>query len=813
MSRSKKSKFEIKISKQFFPSDELSNEQKDGLDFGKKVGKSIQYEWFGAENGKKCSFYSKSNEFNLRRLYANGNQPIGKYKAKLTASNDFSYLNMDWAILPVIPKFLEIIRNGINSRLFYPRAESQDAMSSEERNSTYKAIKDDMLAKQFLDTTMQEFGVNAYNMNPDELPEDDEELSLYMQMKFKPRIEIATETAVSNILKLNNYEEVRDTYEKDQLDIGVSAIKHRFIQGEGIVVESADPARMVWSDTNRKDFSDCFYFGEFSRIHYSELYKINPDITDDEMRKIRSCSASWNQYFPDDAVLHGDSMSDEMVPVIHFNYKTTRNYVHKAKKIKGGAERFIKKPDSFNPEENEDFRRVSTKKQVWYTGTMVLGCDEVIEWKLLENMIRPKSSNRKVLPEFIMYAANPYKGNFDCINARLMPLADQVQLSHLKLQQVQSRIVPDGVFIDVDGITGVNLGGAGKYEAQDALNLYFQTGSVVGRSSTMDGDYNHAKQPVQELSKNSGHSKISAIVMSYNHYLNQMRDVSGLNQGSDASTPDPNSLVGLQKIASLNSNKATKHILKSSLDITRRASEAVYLRCSDLMQHAPFAEEFANQIGKYNVDVIKDIKNMHLHSMGIYIEMSLDPIDKELLEAEITKALDKGQIDLEDAMDLKQINNLKLASETLKVKRRRRVKMIQEREDKQEQMRAQINMQSAQAAKESKLEQINAETESKIMIKKKEAEFNMETMKFEANLKMALMEKEYQFNTGIESMKASALQDREDKKEQAKDERVKKQGTVQSDLIEQKQKGLPAKRFESSEDSLDGLDFSEFNPR
>ena len=152
--------------------------------------------------------------------------------------------------------------------------------------------------------------------------------------------------------------------------------------------------------------------------------------------------------------------------------------------------------------------------------------------------------------------------------------------------------------------------------------------------------------------------------------MSMIRDVTGLNQARDASTPDPNSLVGLQKLAALNSNTATRHILQSSLSITQRLSESLSCRVADILEYANFREEFANQIGKYNVSILEDIKDLYLHDFGIFIELSPDEEQKAQLEANIQMALSKELITLEDAIDIREIKNLKMANELLKVKRK-----------------------------------------------------------------------------------------------------------------------------------------------
>jgi hypothetical protein len=197
-----------------------------------------------------------------------------------------------------------------------------------------------------------------------------------------------------------------------------------------------------------------------------------------------------------------------------------------------------------------------------------------------------------------------YKGVIESLVRRMIPFADLIQITHLKLQQVIARTVPDGVYIDADGLNEVDLGTGAAYDPSDALRLYFQTGSVVGRSYTQDGEYNQGKVPIQQLTSSSGASKTQMLIANYNHYLGMIRSVTGLNEARDGSTPSPDALVGVQKLAALNSNTATRHILDGSLYMYRSLSEALTYRIADILEYSDFKEDFINKIGKYNVSIL-----------------------------------------------------------------------------------------------------------------------------------------------------------------------------------------------------------------
>jgi hypothetical protein len=798
-----------------FPNQMATDAEKASQDYGLKVGKAIEGEWFRRVNTGNCRYYDQYLEFHKLRLYGRGEQPVEMYKRLLSVDGDLSYLNLDWKPVPIIPKFVDIVVNGMADRLYAVKVESQDVSSAEKKNVFQDMVEADMLAKNILKQTQEQFGIDAHNIPPDEIPENDEELSLYMQLKYKPSIEIAEEIAINTILDMNEYKDVvKPLVDKDLTEIGIGSVKHSFYPGAGVKVEYVDPASVVYSYTEKPDFSDIYYVGEVKQVHYTEIRKINPDITDEQLQEMKSSGSAWYNYWPVIRTFQDDVFNSEMVTLLFFNYKTEKRFVYKKKKLENGGERVIRRDENFKPTpDNPAFERLDVIKDVWYEGVLVLGSNMLIKWELLKNMIRPEAATEKALSNYVIYSPSMYKGQIQSLVKRMIPFADQIQLTHLKLQQVMSRVVPDGVFIDADGISEVDLGTGAAYNPEDALKLYFQTGSVVGRSYTGDGEFNNARVPIQELQTNSGASKMSALINHYNYNLNMIRDVTGLNEARDGSTPDPNALVGVQKLAAMNSNVATRHILQGGLMVTKKLAECISLRVADILNYADFREEFAMQIGKYNLSILDDIKNLYLYSFGIFIELAPDEEERQQVEQNIQIALSRDQIDLEDAIDIRMIKNLKLANEMLKVKRKRRTIDKQKREDMMQQMQMQINMQSQQAAAEQKQQTAQMEAQAKIAISQNQIQLDMQRMQFEVDKKKELMALEFEYNMQLKGIETDGLMKREKDREKAKDKRVDLQAQRQSQLINQRKNNLPPLNFESEEDSLDAFDFASFEPR
>jgi len=806
----------VNISATGFPSQFVTDAEKASDAFGLQVGQAIQYEWF-RKDGNQCRYYSQWRDFHRLRLYARGEQSVEKYKNELAIDGDLSYLNLDWTPVPILPKFVDIVVNGMSDRLFKVKAYAQDAMSQSKRSKYQDMVEGQMAAKDVLMQIQQQTGVDPFTMDPDELPETDEELSLYMQLNYKPAIEIAEEEAINTIFDENHYQDTRKRIDYDLTVIGIGVAKHEFLPGAGVQVSYVDPANIVYSYTEDPYFQDVFYWGEIKTLPITELLKIDPTLTREQMQEISMYSQSWYDYYNVARFYENSLFYRDTATLLYFNYKTTKKIVYKKKVLEGGNTRMIEKDDKFNPPvemmEEGNFEKIEKTIDVWYEGVMVMGTNILLKWKMSENMVRPKSSSQHALPNYVAVAPRMYKGVIESLVRRMVPFADLIQLTHLKLQQVIARTVPDGVFIDADGLNEVDLGTGQAYNPEDALRLYFQTGSVIGRSYTQDGEFNNARVPIQQLTSNSGASKTQMLIANYNHYLDMIRSVTGLNEARDGSMPDPNSLVGVQKLAALNSNTATRHILEGGLFVYRSLAEALTYRVADILQYADFKDDFANKIGKYNVSILDDIKDLYIYDFGIFIEISPDEEQKAQLEANIQMALSKGDINLEDAIDIRELKNIKLANQLLKVKRIRK----QEREEKMEmQKQAMISQQQLKAqemAAQTAMQKLQMESQTKMQLKQAETAFEIEKMKAEAEMKRMLMSEEFQYQMQIAGIKETALADRDTMKEEAKGKRISQQNSEQSKLINQRKNNLPPMDFESNEDSLDGFDLAEFEPR
>jgi len=640
------------------------------------------------------------------------------------------------------------------------------------------------------------------------LPDSEEELALHMQLSYKQAVEIAEEQAINTLLDGNKFELIKKRFYYDLTVLGIGATKTGFNTSEGVTIDYVDPANLVYSYTDSPYFEDIYYVGEVKTIPVNELAKQFPHLSGEDLEDIMKNKSNNRSNYNSQHTY--DKEDTNTVQVLYFNYKTYMNEVYKVKETGTGADKIIPRDDSFNPPENMEggFSRMLRSIECLYEGAMILGTDKLLKWEMAKNMMRPKSDYTKVKMNYSIVAPRMYNGKIDSLVKKITGFADMIQLTHLKLQQVMSRMVPDGVYLDADGLAEIDLGNGTNYSPQEALNMFFQTGSVIGRSFTSEGDQNPGKVPIQEIQSGSGGGKMQALIGNYNYYLQMIRDVTGLNEARDGSMPDKNALVGVQKLAAANSNTATRHMLQAGLFLTAETCECLSLRISDILEYSPSKDAFMQAIGGHNMATLDEMSELHLYDFGIFLELLPDEEEKALLENNIQMALQQKIIDLEDAIDVREIRNVKLANQVLKIRRKKKLERDQKMQQENIQVQAQANTEAQQAAAQSEVQKNQAISQSQAQLEQVKAELKSKQMELEVQHKMKLMQFEFEINQQLQKMNMEQVDMKDTVKEDRKDNRSKMQASQQSELIDQKQNNKPPKNFESSGNDILGGDFS-----
>jgi hypothetical protein len=697
--------------------------------------------------------------------------------------------------LSTVIYLVDIVVNGISGKSYDIKAYAQDPQSIKKRTGYASMLYEDMVAKEYLDNLKQTLGIDLYQTpNIDTIPESKDELELHMQLSYKQSVEIAEEEAIASVLAQNKFDLTRRRLNMDLTVLGMAVAKTSFNTAEGITVDYVDPAYVVYSYTEDPNFDNVYYVGEVKSITIPELKKEFPSISKEELERIQKMPGN-NQY-----VTGWGNYDENTVQVLYFDYKTYHNQVFKIKETPQGLMKALEKPDSFNPPENDNFERVSRSIEVLYNGAKVLGSNEMIKWELAENMSRPNADTTKVEMNYALCAPRMYKGRIESIVSKCIGFADMIQLTHLKLQQVLSRMVPDGVYLDMDGLAEVDLGNGTNYNPAEALNMYFQTGSIVGRSLTQDGDMNPGKVPIQELNSSSGQAKIGALIQTYQYYLQMIRDVTGLNEARDGTAMDKNSLVGLQKMAANASNVATRHINQSSLYITLKLAENIALKIADALEFPLTRSALQNSISTFNIKTLDEIVNLNLHDFGIFLELEPDDEEQAQLENNIQVALQQGGIDLEDAIDVRGIKNLKLANQMLKIKRKTKAKQDQANQQANIAAQGQSQADTAEKTAMAEVQKQEAIMGANVQFEQSKNQMEIQRMEIASQLKAQEMQAKFQYDMQLKQLDVQNTQQKEGEIEDRKDSRSKMEATQQSELISQrKNDGLPI-NFEQQPD-------------
>lgn len=798
------------VIKSYFPSQIASDDIKKDVDYGLKIARAIEHEWFSKESGSNNRFYDNQKNFHNLRLYARGEQSVQKYKDELAINGDLSYLNLDWKIVPIIPKFVDIIVNGAVERQFKLKAQSVDEYGVSRKTKYMESLLRDMATRHITDYVESEMGIILRENDPNALPSDQEEFDLHMQLNYKDSAEIAEEVAIMKVMGDNYYEDLSKRLTYDITVIGIAAARTRFTPAEGIVIDYCDPSNMVWSYTDDPYFRDLYYAGEVKTVHINELQKQFPHLTIEELEEI---TQQGSQTHPAFSTGVGAEIDSNSVQVLYFEYKTMLNEVWKVKQTGTGGEKVIPKDDTFNPpaELAGEYQRVDRQMEYLFEGAYILGSNKIIKWEIAKNQVRPKAAVQKVKLNYSICAPRMYNGRIESLVGRITGFGNMIQKTHLKLQQVISRMTPDGIYIDADGLMEIDLGNGTNYNPAEAVKMYFQTGSVVGRSFTGEGDANPGKVPVQELQTGSGNNKIQTLIATYNYYLQMIRDTTGLNEARDASQPDARALVGVQKLAAANSNTATRHIIEGNLSITKDVAENICLRISDILEFSPLREAWIQSIGTHNIAILDELKDLHLRDFGIHIELMPDEEEKQMLENNIQVALANGLIDLDDAIDIREVKNLKTANQLLKLAKRKKFERDQAANQANIEAQAQANIQNQQAAAQMEVQKGQSLEEAKQGTLKLQDQLDSNKLLREVKAKKELMLYEFNLNKELEEVKTLPTA-KEEYLENRKDSRDAMKEKNKRDMHREK---LGAKKFESSgNDVINGkIDLGSYEPR
>jgi hypothetical protein len=797
-----------------FPDPLESRDVKETKEYGLRYAKAIYSQW-GDYSEQNSLTKRRKKTFERNRKYANGTQDTGIYRQLLTSldpnNSDGSFLNMDFTPVPILPKFVRIVVNKILSSEPYPNLEAVDPLSSSEKDLERKKVEMAVANRNKLNSIKKETGVNISEM--EEIPETLEEAEIFIGNNIKSSSEIAAQIATNMTLKWNDFNDT--TYRRcvnDMATLGMAVVKRDNDPNQGIKTTYVDPSNFIHSFTNDPNFGDLVYAGHVKSIPIQELKRIAGDqFTEEEYKKLAKKAAK--KYGYDSSRLNSHSYDeyskrnkygyDEyMIEVLDFEFVSVDEMYFEEKESKYGNTGFYFKGDSYKSPENSVYKREIKKidNEVIYGGSYIMGCDMMFNYGVKTNIPKNMHDMSKANLSYSVVATNmedmiPKSMVDSCIG-----FADQLQITHLKIQQSIAKAKPDGIIIDIEGLENVQLGKGGELQPLELHDIYEQTGVFYYRSKNPEGGFQNP--PIREIGNSI--RNVNEFIALYNHYLRMIRDATGINEAMDGTTPKGEQLVGVRQQAIAAGNNAIYDITNSSMVLFKKVCADVVKCLQVIPKDSILYKAYENAIGKENIGVLNTFNNLPMYNFGVQVVKEMEDVEKQYLEQNIQVSLAQKELDIEDAIAIRQLKDINQAERLLVVRRKKRMAMNQQMAQQNSQMQAQVQQQSVQAASQAKLQEMQA---------KAQIDAQMEQMKSQLESQMEQMKHEHRKE--IEMIKASATlgfrtEDQEFKeklevlKEDRKDVRVKKQSSEQSKLIAQRQgeRGeLPEPNEEQEENS------------
>lgn len=770
---------------------------KQQKEYGIKYAKAIIEQWGEMEKSNSL-LRKRHNVFNRNRKYANGTQDTSIYRQLLTSldpnNGDGSFLNLDFTPVPILPKFVRIVVNKILSKNPYPNIEAVDPLSSSEKDLERRKVEMQVQAKKEMQEITQKLGKGEDKAA--KIPDTLEEAEIFIGNNIKSSSEIAAQIATNLTLEWNNFND--DIYRRivnDLVVVGMGVAKRDNDPNYGIRESYIDPNSFVHSYTEDPGMNDLIYGGHLKRITISELRRLAGDqISEEQLKKIAKDAANKYSY---DITKLNESSYDEylkrykfgydefMVTVLDFEFKTVDCMYYESKESQYGNIGFYFKGDNYKEPENSVFKREVTKmeNEVIYSGSYVVGCDALFNYGLKTNMPKNLHDLSRVSLSYSACAVNlmdmiPKSMTDSCIG-----FADQLQLTHLKIQQAVAKAKPDGLIIDIEGLENVQLGKGGELQPLELHDIYEQTGVFYYRSKNPEGGFQNP--PIREIGNSI--RNINEFIGLYNHYLRMIRDATGINEAMDGSTPKGDALVGVQQQAIAAGNNAIYDITNASMIIFKKVCQDIVKCVQVIPKESILYKVYANAIGNENMALLSTFDNMPMYNFGVVVQKEMEDYEKAMLEQNIQVSLAQKEIDLEDAIAIRSLKDINQAERLLVVRRKKRMAMNQQMAMQNSQVQAQIQSQVAQQTAQMKAQemQMEAQMEAQMLQLKAQLEMQKEAAMHEMRKEIEMIRA--QATLGFKTDEQEFKEKLEVLKEDRKDQRVEQQAVKQSKLISQRQ--------------------------
>ena len=792
-----------------FPDPLATQQEKSSEAYGASYAKAIESQW-GSLTNQNSLLRQRNKIFERNREYANGTQDTTVYKQILTNldpnNGDGSLVNLDYTPVPILPKFAKIVANKILSRDPYPNLEAIDPISSSDKQKEKNRLKNQVMLREELLQLKEMTGGLVLGEDPESLPETLEEAEIFLETNVKTDAEIAAQIGTNLTLSWSNFNDgIFRRVVNDLVSLGMGVVKRSNDPSYGIREEYVDPINFIHSYTEDPGMNDLQYAGHIKQVSISELKRLAADsLNEEDFKKIATTIANKSGY---DKSKINDTQYDRslnktmygydefMVDILEFEFVSTDCIYFEEKENKYGNRGFFYEGYSYKEKKNSVFSRKPHKLEIQtvYGGTYIMGCDMLFDYGMKSNV--PKN----------LHDISKARMSYSCISTnirRMIPkslidgcvgFADMLQITHLKLQQALAKAKPDGLIIDIEGLENVQLGKGGELQPLELHDIYEQTGVFYYRSKNPEGGFQNP--PVRTIDNHI--RNINELVSLYNHYLRMIRDVTGINEMMDASTPKGDTLVGVQQNAIAAGNNAIYDITNAAMVIYKKVCEDIVKCLQILPQDTPIYKAYTNAIGESNMKVLSSFGDLPMYNFGVQVVKDMEDKDRMYLEQNIQMALGQKEIDLEDAIAVRNMRDVNQAERLLIVRRNKRMKRLQEQAQQNSAMQAQVAQQSAAASSQAKQQEMQMKAQIDMQMEQMKSQLELQRMQIEHEMRKQIEMIRAQATLGFKTEDQEFKEKLEVLKEDRKDERVDKQAVKQSQLISQRK----GKREEMQEQS------------
>jgi hypothetical protein len=718
-----------------FPSHFIEPEAKDEkwcMEYAKAIYK--EYRRFGSNLG-----FNARNRYMIARKYAKGKQSELQYRERLDMKdrNNESYVNLDWTVVPFLVKYVSIVVGKINERSYDVTCEPIDPLAIDAKKQYKARLEAQIRLQKFYDELAAVSGVQ-YGENSPDMPNDLEDLELYIQNNYKNQLGIDLEQAIKLVQERNDWEQIRKQIIQDWVEIGIGGCKV-FIDTNGNPrIRYVEPEMLVMNYCKTESFSDLQYIGEVRYLTMQEIQnESGSKFTEDELKDMFRKA----QYqFPKGGAVYDDlsfnyQNDDIRVEVLECEWLTINKQKFEKKTNAFGNDKLYKKNLGYQNKQGREV--IDAGYKVAYKCSHIVGTDYSYNSGLKNDMIRTKSNPVETTVGYFLFSPNMQKGEYISTVEQLIPIADALQLAWLKMQDGIASAVKKGFSLDIDSLTeaAVDLGG-GKMSAKEILDFYLKKGILVYSGKDMANNPNY--KPINEMENG-----MAQDVMNFHQlllgFLDLIRMISGINEVTDASTPSPEMLVGNAQMAYQATNLALIHLFHAEEKLLKNMIPAIAELIMDAEKN--YGTVFKEALGENTQDFIAENSNKSIHEYGYIIERMPDEQEKQVLEMMASRSLESREIELEDYWMIRRLGKRspKQAENLLVLRKKKRMKDAQAMAEQQMQQNAQVQQQSAQQASEMEMQRLQQEGQMEMQKIQMTFQLEMQKMKLEYELKERLL--------------------------------------------------------------------------